>query len=165
MKQAFICYVDMDGVLNLFGHDKNARTNMWTPGYFIDLPVREGISEILEKINKEAYVVILSKVIPRIGVAKEKNIWLSQNISSQAYSDVIYVPYYKSKSDYLYSGFPASMLIDDKESNLAECELKGCHGLFLSDSEYSQKYPNVKELDDIYTFYDNLIKFYNTKSS
>lgn len=157
MKQAFVCYVDMDGVLNLFEHDKNARKNMWNPGYFVDIPVREGISEVLERINKDSYVVILSKVINRIGVTKEKNMWLNKNISPHAYSDVIYVPYDRSKCDYLYSGFP-SMLIDDKESNLTECEPKGCHGLFLSDLKISQKYPNVKELKDIYTFYCDLVK-------
>lgn len=157
MKQAFICYVDMDGVLNLFEHDKNARKNMWTPGYFIDIPVREGISEILEQINKDSYVVILSKVINRIGVTKEKNIWLNNNISPNAYSDVTYIPYDKSKSDFLRPGFPG-MLIDDKESNLDECEPKGCRGLFLSDLKISQKYPNVKKLADIYIFYCDLIK-------
>lgn len=74
---------------------------MWTPGYFIDIPVREGISEILEQINNDSYVVILSKVINRIGVTKEKNIWLNNNISPNAYSDVTYIPYDKSKSDFL----------------------------------------------------------------
>ena len=72
MKKAFICYVDMDGVLNLFESDKNARINMWNPGYFINIPVRYGISDLLQRINEESYVVILSKVINRVGVTKEK---------------------------------------------------------------------------------------------
>lgn len=156
MKKAFICYVDMDGVLNLFESDKNARTNMWNPGYFLTIPAREGISDLLERINKESYVIILSKVINRVGVIKEKSMWLKDNISWEAYSDVIYVPYDRSKSEYMYSYYP-SMLIDDKESNIAECEKKGCHGIFLSDIRISQKYPNAKTLDDVWEFYQNLI--------
>lgn len=157
MKNGFIVYFDMDGVLNLFEQDKNARINMYTPGYFTKIPVREGISELLERINKESYVVILSKVINRIGVTKEKNIWLNENISRQAYTDVIYVPYDRSKADYMYTYYP-SMLVDDNESNLAECEKKGSRGIFLSDLKISQKYPNAKNLDDIWNFYQEQLK-------
>ncbi len=157
MKKAFICYVDMDGVLNLFESDKNARINMWNPGYFINIPAREGISDLLKRINQESYVVILSKVINRIGVTKEKSLWLKENIAQDAYSDIIYVPYDRSKSDYMYSYYP-SMLIDDNEANIAECEKKGCHGIFLSDIKISQKYENAKNMDDIWKFYQKLIK-------
>ena len=156
MKNAFIFYTDMDGVLNLFEQDKKARLNMWTPGYFLNIPVREGISDLLERINSESYVVILSKVINRFGVTREKNIWLQNNISQNAYSDVVYVPYDRSKSDYLFSYYP-SILLDDKESNLEECEKKGCHGMFLSDIKVSQRYPNARTMDDIWNFYHDLI--------
>lgn len=156
MKNSFICYVDMEGVMNRFEDDKNARLNMWRPGYFLTIPVREGISEQLERINAESHVVILTKIINRIGVTKEKSEWLQKNISPNAYSDVVYVPYDKSKSDYMYSYYP-SMLIDDNESNIAECEKKGSQGLFLSDLKISQKYPNVKEMEDIWKFYQSLI--------
>jgi 5'(3')-deoxyribonucleotidase len=157
MKKAFICYVDMDGILNLFESDKNARINMWNPGYFLNIPVREGISDILVEINKDSYVVILSKVINRVGVTKEKNIWLNNNISQDAYSDIIYVPYDRSKSDYMYSYYP-SMLIDDNEKNISECEKKGCQGIFLSDIQVSKRYPNVEKMDDIWTFYKEFLK-------
>ena len=50
------------------------------------------------------------------------------------------------------------MLIDDNEGNIAECEKKGCHGIFLSDIKVSQKYPNAKTLDDLWDFYQELIK-------
>lgn len=159
MKNGFIFYTDMDGVLNLFEADKKARINMWRPGYFANIPVRKGISEILERINAESNVVIVSKVIDRIGVTKEKNIWLEKNISSNAYSDIIYVPYDRKKSDYMYSHYPA-ILLDDKEENLDECEKKGCHGLFLSDLKISQNYPNVRELEDIWKFYQQVLKYY-----
>ena len=147
----------MDGVLNLFEKDVNARINMWTPGYYLTIPVREGISDVLTRINSESYVVILTKVINRIGVTKEKEEWLRKNISSDAYSDLIYVPYDRSKSDYMYSYYP-SMLIDDKEENLNECTRKGCRGLYLSDIKISQKYPNAKTAEDIWTFYQSLIQ-------
>lgn len=160
MKNGFICYCDMDGVMNLFESDKNARFNMWRPGYFVDVPVRDGISDMLEKINQESHVVILSKVINRIGVTKEKNIWLDRNISSKAYSDVIYVPYDRSKSEFMYTYYP-SMLIDDNEFNIAECEKKGSRGIFLSDIKISQKYPNAKTLDDVWDFYKSLIQELN----
>lgn len=160
MKKSFICYVDMDGVLNLFEKDKNARTNMYKPGYFINIPVRKGIADILTQINKEAYVVILSKVINRIGVTKEKTIWLEKNMPKEAYSDVIYVPYNSSKSEYMYTYYP-SMLIDDNEKNIEECEKKGCKGLFLSDIKKSQRYINVEKLEDILVFYKKLIDEYS----
>lgn len=149
----------MDGVLNLFESDKRARVNMWRPGYFTNIPVREGISKMLERINAESNVVIMSKVINRIGVTKEKNSWLEKNISPNAYSDIIYVPYDRKKSDYMYSHYPA-ILLDDKEENLDECQKKGCHGLFLSDLKISQNYPNVRELEDIWRFYQQILKYY-----
>ena len=157
MKKGFICYVDMDGVLNLFEKDAHARINMWMPGYYLTIPVREGVSEVLTKINEESYVVILTKVINRIGVTKEKEEWLRLNISPKAYSDLIYVPYDRSKSDYMYSYYP-SMLVDDNENNIDECVKKGCHGLFLSDIKVSQKYPNAKTVNDIFVFYQNLMQ-------
>ena len=157
MKKSFICYFDMDGVINLFDNDVNARINMWTPGYFLQLPVREGISEIMARINKESYVIIQTKVINRIGVAKEKMEWLNQNISPHAYSDIIFVPYDNSKSDYVRPYYP-SMIIDNSEKNLDECSKKGCHGLFFSDTQISQKYPYAKTLEDIFTFYQRLIQ-------
>ena len=156
MRKSFICYVDMDGVLNLFEEDVNARLNMWRPGYFLNIPVREGISEVLTRINTDSYVIILTKVINRIGVTKEKEEWLRRNISPDAYSDLIYVPYDRSKSDYMYSYYP-SMLVDDKEENLVECEKKGCRGLFLSDIQKSQKYPNAESVEGVWTFYQSLI--------
>lgn len=160
MKKAFICYVDIDGVMNKFESDKNARYNMWTPGYFTNIPVRTEIIEPLQKINAEAYVVLLTKIINRIGVTKEKSIWIDNGIPEDMYSDVIYVPYDRSKADYMYTYYP-SMIIDDKESNIEECEKKGCRGLFLSDIKVSQKYPNVKKPEDIYNFYLELTKTLN----
>lgn len=56
--------------------------------------------------------------------------------------------------------YPA-MLIDDKESNLDDCEGKGCKGLFLSDIKRSQKYKNVEDLEDIYLFYKKMIEEYS----
>ena len=65
--------------MNLFEKDKEARKNMWLPGYYIDIPIRDGICEIMQRINEECYVIILTKVINRIGVTKEKSIWLNKN--------------------------------------------------------------------------------------
>lgn len=159
MKNGFICYVDMDGVLNKFELDKDARINMWIPGYFENIPVREGIADVLTRINQEAHVIILSKVIERIGVTKEKSIWLNKNIPEDAYEDIIYVPYKNKKSEFMYNSYPC-MLIDDNEKNLQECETKGRQGLFLSDIKVSQKYQNVKRMSDIWKFYQKIIKNY-----
>lgn len=161
MKKHFIFYIDMDGVLNLFESDKNARVNMWTPGYFRTIPVRPGISNLLVRINAIAYVVILSKVINRIGVTQEKNFWTLQNISDNAYSDIIYVPYDRSKSDYLYPDYP-SILVDDNEKNLIECKKKGCHGLFMSDIKTCGTFPTAHSLDDIWNFFESLITQYDS---
>lgn len=155
MKKPFIFYIDMDGVLNLFESDPNARINMWKPGYFKTIPVRPGISDLLVRINSVAYVVILSKIINRINVSEEKNWWCSKNLASNAYSKIIYVPYNESKADYINPNYP-SIIVDDKEKNIEECEKKGCHGILLSDLKTSQKYPNAKSPEDLWNFYCKL---------
>lgn len=159
MKNNIICYFDEDGVLNLFEKDKDARKNMWRPGYFSEIPVREGIAEVMQRINKETNVIILTKVIQRIGVTKEKEEWLQKNIPSDAYTDIIYVPYDKKKSDYMYPFYP-SILVDDKEENLDDCSKKGCNGLFLSDLKVSQRYENARKVEDIWKFYQKIKKIY-----
>lgn len=158
MKDNFIVYFDEDGVLNLFEKDKDARKNMWLPGYYIDIPIREGICEIMQRINEECYVIILTKVINRIGVTKEKSIWLNK-IPQSAYSDIIYVPYDQKKSAYIYPFIPA-ILVDDNEVNLEDCNKKGCHGLFLSDLKVSQTYENARKVEDIWTFYKKIKALY-----
>ena len=52
----------MDGVVNLFEKDKDARKNMWLPGYFENIPTREGICEILQRINRESSVILLTDI-------------------------------------------------------------------------------------------------------
>ena len=158
LRKDFISYFDMDGVLNLFESDTNARQNMWNPGYFINIPVRDGISDLLERINYESHVIILSKYISRVGVIKEKDIWVENNLSKNAYSGIIYVPYDRSKSEYISTTYP-SMIVDDNEKNIDECSIKGsCSGIFFSDIKTSKKYPNAKDLEDIWQFYCNLTR-------
>ena len=84
---------------------------------------------------------------------------MNENISPKAYSDIIYVPYDRSKSDFMYPNYPC-MLIDDKEENLDECSKYGCHGILLSDTKTSKKYPNANTLEDIWFFYRSLIQTY-----
>lgn len=157
MRQSFIVYVDMDGVLNYFEKDPDARTHMWTPGYFRQLELRKGMNEVLQKINKECYVIILTKVINRVGVTAEKIDWVKANLSDDAYSDMIFVPYDRSKADYMYSYYP-SMLIDDKETNLIECAKKGSYGVFMSDVKMCQKFVTVRNVEEIYEIYQRRIK-------
>lgn len=159
MKANFNAYFDQDGVINLFEQDKNARINMWLPGYFETISIRKGICEIMQRINAEANVIILTKVIPRLGVKKEKNIWVMENIPNDAYSDIIYVPYDAKKSDYIVPYIPF-LLVDDKEENLDDCKKKGGHGLFLSDLKVSQRYENAKKVEDIWKFYQTVKKLY-----
>lgn len=131
---------------------------MWIPGYFEDIPIREGICEVLQRINKECYVIIITKVINRIGVTKEKSIQISK-MPKDAYSDVIFVPYNQKKSDYIHPFHP-SLIVDDKEENLDDCSKKGCHGLFLSDLKISQRYENARNVEDIWKFYQKVKKKY-----
>lgn len=152
MKKEANFYIDMDGVLNLFESDKNARINMWTPGYFRTIPVRPGISDLLVRINSKVPVTVLSKVIERVGVTDEKDFWVDENISPHAYSNIIYVPYNQSKSDYIYTKSPC-ILVDDKEENLIQCARKGCHGLYFSDTKLSQGFPTAKCIEDIWNFF------------
>ena len=159
MKSNFICYFDMDGVVILFEKDKDARKNMWLPGYFENIPTREGICEILQRINRESSVILLTKIIQKLGTTKEKINYIMKDIPTDAWSDIIFVPYGHSKSEYILQYYP-SMIVDDKEENLEDCEKKGCHPLFLSDLKISQKYENAKSVEDIWTFYQKIKKIY-----
>lgn len=46
-----VLYIDMDGVLNLFEHDPDARINMWNSGYFGDISPRENIESDLVMLS------------------------------------------------------------------------------------------------------------------
>lgn len=68
-----VLYIDMDGVLNLFEHDPDARTNMWKDGYFHDISPRENIeSDLIMLSGYFDEIVILTKCIARDGVKAEK---------------------------------------------------------------------------------------------
>lgn len=132
-------YIDMDGVLNRFEDDLEARKNMWKPGYFKDIAPLEGIVDALIRINKLANVVILTKVIDRPGVIEEKNYWIKNNLDAHAfglYDKVIYVPYAESKRDYIKSDYNtnfarSNILIDDGLKNLDECSEIGVYGVYF----------------------------------
>ena len=53
------------------------------------------------------------------------------------------------------------MLVDDKEQNLIECRKKGCHGLFLSDIKTSEIFPNAKNMQDIWNYFEYIVNQYD----
>lgn len=121
-------YIDMDGVINDFESDKNARKNMWEKGYFENIPPIEETCKTMKILNKYFDVIILSKIIERSGVIEEKQNWLSKNLCEKSFSEVIYVPYADSKVHYInFNKYKNIILIDDNERNLDECSGFGVH--------------------------------------
>lgn len=148
-------YIDMDGVLNRFEDDPEARKNMWTPGYFNKIAPLEGIVDALISINKFANVVILTKVIDRSGVIEEKKYWTLKNLDAYGfglYDKVIYVPYAESKRDYivnssLNNSCYRNILIDDGIRNLDECSEVGVYGIYFGPP--IENYPSVNSAQGI----------------
>lgn len=144
-----ILYIDMDGVINLFEHDPNARINMWNSGYFYNIGPRENIELDLIEISKYVdEIVILTKRIEREGVEKEKRKFVKRYLSHVNNLSIIFVPYVEAKVDYIDSNC-FSILLDDGLKNVIECEKK-CDICILFDEndkyEYKNKVRNIRDI-------------------
>lgn len=139
----------MDGVINLFEHDPDARTNMWNRGYFYNIEPREGIeSDLIEISEYVDEIVILTKRIKRVGVEEEKRKFIKKYLSNVNNMSIIFVPYSESKSEYINSEY-FTILLDDGIKNIKECEGK-CNIAILFDEynkyEYKNKVDKVKDI-------------------
>jgi len=144
-----ILYIDMDGVINLFEHDPNARINMWNNGYFYNISPRENIESDLIKISKNVdEIVILTKCIEREEVEEEKKKFVKKYLSHVNNLSIIFVHYTESKGKYIdYNCF--SILLDDGIKNIMECEGK-CDICILFDENDKYEYKNkIKNIRDI----------------
>lgn len=142
-----ILYIDMDGVINLFEHDPNARINMWNSGYFYNISLRENIESDLIEISKYVdEIVILTKCIEREGVEEEKRRFVKKYLSHVNNLSIVFVPYSESKNKYIDSGC-FTILLDDGLKNIMECESK-CNICILLDEnnkyEYKNKVKNIR---------------------
>lgn len=120
-----VLYIDMDGVINLFEHDPDARTNMWERGYFYDISPRENIGSDLVRLS--GYfdeIVILTKCIRREGVEEEKGRFVERHLSHVDNLSMVFVPYDRSKADYIDPGC-FTVLLDDGLKNIMECDEDG----------------------------------------
>lgn len=144
-----ILYIDMDGVINLFEHDPDARTNMWNRGYFYNIEPREGIeSDLIEISEYVDEIVILTKRIEREGIEEEKRKFVKKYLSHVNNLVIIFVPYVESKNEYIDSCC-FSILLDDGLKNVIECEEK-CDICILFDENDKYEYKNkVKNIRDI----------------
>ena len=87
-----ILYIDMDGVINLFEHDPDARKNMWNSGYFYEIKPRENIESDLIEISKYVdEIIILTKRIERVGVEEEKIKFVKRYLSRVNNLSIIFV--------------------------------------------------------------------------
>ena len=147
-----ILYLDMDGVVNLFEKDPNARINMWNDGYFVHIPPRENIENDLILIsNYVDQIILLTKCIERKGVKKEKDIFVSKWLSNVPNLSIIYVPYNESKSKYIDTSC-FSIIVDDQIKNLKECE-NLCDICVLFDEENTHQYINkINRITDLIMF-------------
>lgn len=153
-------YFDMDGVLNRFEDDINARQNMWKQGYFRNIPALEEVAFYLERLNKKVSSKILTKIIDRPNVSKEKDEWISNILGKKGcrYDDVIYVPYHESKLRYIQNLNHFNILIDDSIVNLDECSLGGVHCIYFGNE--NEKYPNINTAQE----FENVIEKYFKKN-
>lgn len=144
-----ILYIDMDGVINLFEHDPNARVNMWNSGYFYNISPRENIESDLIEVSKYVdKILILTKRIEREGVEEEKRKFVKKYLSHVNNLSIIFVPYAESKNEYIDSCC-FSILLDDGLKNVMECEHK-CDICILFDENDKYEYKNkVKNIRDI----------------
>lgn len=142
----------MDGVINLFEHDPRARENMWSSGYFYNIEPRENIEFDLIEISKYVdEIVILTKRIERDGVEEEKCRFVKKFLSNVKNLSIVFVPYYKSKSEYISSDC-FTVLLDDGIKNINECVDK-CNVCILFDENDKYQYKNkVKRVIDIVNF-------------
>lgn len=142
----------MDGVINLFEHDPNARENMWKSGYFCDIVPRENIESDLIEVSKHVdEVVILTKRIEREGVEEEKRAFVQKHLSNVNNLSMIFVPYTESKGKYIKSDC-FTILLDDGIKNIMECESK-CNITILFDECRQYEYKNkVEQVKDVIRF-------------
>ncbi len=147
-----ILYIDMDGVINLFQEDPNARINMWKPGYFITIKPRENIKHDLLELSKYVdNIVILTKCINRVGVKEEKEEFIHRNLFGINKISAIFVPYNDSKSDYVDKN-AFTILLDDGIKNIKECE-KNCNVCILFDENDKCEYQNrINKVSDVIDF-------------
>ncbi len=147
-----ILYIDMDGVINLFEHDPDARKNMWNSGYFYEIKPRENIESDLIEISKYVdEIIILTKRIERVGVEEEKIKFVKRYLSHVNNLSIIFVPYSESKSKYIDSNC-FTILLDDGIKNIYECETK-CNISILFDENGKCDYKNkVHQVRDIIIF-------------
>lgn len=142
----------MDGVINLFEHDPDARTNMWNSGYFYDIEPRENIESDLIKISEYVdEIVILTKRIERVGVEEEKFKFIKRYLSNVNNLSIIFCPYSESKCNYIACDC-FSILLDDGIKNIKECEGK-CNITILFDEQDKYEYKNkVSKVKDVIEF-------------
>lgn len=147
-----VLYIDMDGVINLFEHDPDARINMWKDGYFRDISPRENIeSDLVMLSGYFDEIVILTKCIGRDGVEEEKGKFVERHLSHVDNLSMVFVPYGRSKADYIDPGC-FTVLLDDGLGNIMECEGK-CDIVVLFQENRDYGYKNmVHEVRDIVGF-------------
>lgn len=150
-----ILYIDMDGVINLFESDVNARKNMWNKGYFTLIKPRDNIENDLIKIsNFVDRIIILTKCIEREGVQKEKGEFIVKWLSHVPKLSVIYVPYDESKRNYISKNV-YSILLDDSVKNIEECKNK-CNKCVLFDEYDNHTYKNkISKVIDVIKYIDS----------
>ena len=147
-----ILYIDMDGVINLFENDPDARMNMWQQGYFTNIEPRENIkTDLLRILDYVDEIIILTKCIDREGVREEKEKFIHKYLSGVDKLSIVFVPYNDSKSNYIDKDV-FSILLDDGIRNIKECE-QYCNICILFDENNKYQYKNkIKRICDIINF-------------
>lgn len=147
-----ILYIDMDGIINLFENDPDARLKMWNPGYFINIKARENIKTDLLKISDYVdEIIVLTKCIDREGVREEKEKFIHVHLSGVKKLSVVFVPYNDSKSNYIDKDV-FSILLDDGIRNIQECE-QCCNICILFDENDKYRYKNkIKRICEVIDF-------------
>ena len=123
-------YVDMDGTVAKFYHDKKCLEKMFEPNYFRTLPPYAIAKEIdcLAKISACIEVFILSACVDSPYCKSEKLYWLAEHMPNIKPENIILIDVNQSKIDCIkdrFDGNAYNILLDDYTKNLQEWLLYG----------------------------------------
>ena len=135
MKKTINLFVDMDGTVANFYHDKQYLERMFEKGYFANLPAYAIAKEIDEFAKQDTcvQVIILSACVESDYCKQEKIAWLKKympNVKQVLLTEVGQNKVEQAKQQIENFGNYTNILLDDYTHNLKEWVAeKGCYGV------------------------------------
>lgn len=131
-----VIFFDLDNTLAKFSENREherfiVAEKMWEKGFFRNLQPFPNIRFVIEELQKDHEVYILSACIDSPHVHKEKIEWVHEYLPSIADSEIILIPCNQSKADHAKKFLgeshlnPRHWLVDDYELNLDDWASNG----------------------------------------